>query len=454
MKNQKRIHEELSLSISTLVQSQIRIEDMITTGTLRSYADSSPVKKMLHAPTMKLYVVKEVHLLFNSKEPLHNKEIRKNLKDWISFWQSKCSNSIQHVQIYSTFWSTPEGYVSIVMEYMNGGSLQNLLESMGVLPERSIKQLVQPILYGLQRIHQSGAQCHGALGPSQILFLRDGTVKLSQGLQYRAQIQGNSAFNQYILGRAKDSQSLYDPSILETPSLWSKAPSEKYHFPIQDDFILERANDIWKLGWLILNCAIGTMEFHPKAQQIYEGSRIILEEITKYVDQLKDTCCLLHSELKVIQFVEQNSKIFNEPTRITILDLLPPDKFSAEFIQFLCSTLKIDPRQRLFTEQLLQHSWLTGGKECKGPNVQLKELISISNAWNTFLPEEFQGQGAQKLERLCDALCLVLQNSEKPTVNKMHLQENSPIIKELSHDMGINAKVISERLISIFQSLI
>lgn len=26
--------------------------------------------------------------------------------------------------------------------------------------------------------------------------------------------------------------SLYDPSILETPSLWSKAPSEKYHFPI------------------------------------------------------------------------------------------------------------------------------------------------------------------------------------------------------------------------------
>lgn len=68
---------------------------MITTGTLRckisisiliAYADSSPVKKMLHAPTMKLYVVKEVYILINYKEPLHNKEIRKNLKDWISFW--------------------------------------------------------------------------------------------------------------------------------------------------------------------------------------------------------------------------------------------------------------------------------------------------------------------------------------------------------------------------------
>ncbi|CAD8112638.1 unnamed protein product [Paramecium sonneborni] len=446
MKDQRKIYDELQLSISSLVQSQIRIEDMITTGMLRSYADSSPVKKMLHAPTMKLYVVKE--------EPLHNKEIRQNIKDWISFWQNKCSNSIQHVQIYSTFWSTPEGYVSIVMEYMNGGSLQNLLESVGVLPERSIKQLIQQILYGLQRIYQSGIQCHGALGPSQILFLRDGTVKLSQGLQYRVQIQGNQVFNQHLLGKVKDVQSLYDPNILEIPSLWIKAPCDKYPFATTDDFILERANDIWKLGWLILNCAIGTLEFHPKAQQIYEGSRIILQEITKYIDQFKGTCCLLHSEIKVIQFVESNSKIVNEPSKLTILDFLPSDKFSVEFIHFLCCTLKIDPRQRLQIEQLLVHQWLTSGKECKGPNVYLKELLSISNAWNAFLPEKYQGQGLQKLERLCEALCLVLQNSEKPSINKIHLQESSPIIKELSYDMGINAKVVSERLISIFQSLI
>lgn len=33
-----------------------------------------------------------------------------------------------------------------------------------------------------------------------------------------------------------------------------------------------------------------------------------------------------------------------------MLELLPPDKFSPEFIQFLCSTLKIDPRQRQYTE--------------------------------------------------------------------------------------------------------
>lgn len=53
-----------------------------------------------------------------------NKEIRKNLKEWISFWQNKLSGSPHHLKVHSTFWNSPEGYVSIVMEYMNGGSLQ------------------------------------------------------------------------------------------------------------------------------------------------------------------------------------------------------------------------------------------------------------------------------------------------------------------------------------------
>ena len=35
-------------------------------------------KKMLHAPTLQLYAVKE--------EPISNKEVRSNLKEWISFW--------------------------------------------------------------------------------------------------------------------------------------------------------------------------------------------------------------------------------------------------------------------------------------------------------------------------------------------------------------------------------
>lgn len=67
---------------------------------------------------------------------------------------------------------------------------------------------------------------------------------------------------------------------------------------------MERANDIWRLGLIVLSCAVGTLDFHPKAQQLYEGLRIILEDIQRYADQLKDTCCILHSEDKIIALVE------------------------------------------------------------------------------------------------------------------------------------------------------
>jgi hypothetical protein len=48
---------------------------MITLSVLKGSRDTGTVKKVLHAPTLKLFVVKE--------EPISNKEVRKNLKDWI-----------------------------------------------------------------------------------------------------------------------------------------------------------------------------------------------------------------------------------------------------------------------------------------------------------------------------------------------------------------------------------
>lgn len=87
--------------------------------------------------------------------------------------------------------------------------------------------------------------------------------------------------------------------------MWSKGSSERIAFPgPQEGFSLEKANDIWKLGLLFLNCAVGTLEFHPKAQVLYEGFRLVLEEVHKYQEQLKESCCVLHSEAQLIALVE------------------------------------------------------------------------------------------------------------------------------------------------------
>jgi hypothetical protein len=73
-------------------------------------------------------------------------------------------------------------------------------------------------------------------------------------------------------------------------------------------FNLDKANDIWKLGLLLLNCAIGTLEFHPKAVQLYEGFRMVLEEVHKYSEHFKDACCVIHSEALLISLVEGQPK--------------------------------------------------------------------------------------------------------------------------------------------------
>jgi hypothetical protein len=104
-----------NISKNSLINDMIKIEEMFTLNSFNG------VKKMLHVPTLKLYVVKE--------EPITNKESRKNIKEWIGFWQNKFKNSKYHIHVHSTFWNVPEGCVSIVMEMMNAGSLQvNIME--------------------------------------------------------------------------------------------------------------------------------------------------------------------------------------------------------------------------------------------------------------------------------------------------------------------------------------
>lgn len=51
---------------------------MITLGIIKGSRENSVVKKVLHAPTLQLFTIKE--------EPIHNKDVRKNLKEWINFW--------------------------------------------------------------------------------------------------------------------------------------------------------------------------------------------------------------------------------------------------------------------------------------------------------------------------------------------------------------------------------
>lgn len=51
------------IGTSTLTKSKVRLEDMITLGLITNSRYSGPVKKILHAPTLRIFAVKVILLI-------------------------------------------------------------------------------------------------------------------------------------------------------------------------------------------------------------------------------------------------------------------------------------------------------------------------------------------------------------------------------------------------------
>ena len=131
---------------------------MITVGVIKTTKKSGPVKKMLHVPSFKLYAVKEI--------PFSNREVRFAIKSWAMNWINSMNACKYAVKLYATFWNHPEGWVSLVVDNMNGGSLENVLQSSGVLPESLLKEIAESILKALLYMHGKAKVAHGGIKPS------------------------------------------------------------------------------------------------------------------------------------------------------------------------------------------------------------------------------------------------------------------------------------------------
>lgn len=72
--------------------------------------------------------------------PLSNRETRNNLKAWLNGWEHSFDDSSRHLKIHSIFFNSPEGCVSIIMELINGGSIQVKMKQVGCICIRRLLQ--------------------------------------------------------------------------------------------------------------------------------------------------------------------------------------------------------------------------------------------------------------------------------------------------------------------------
>lgn len=88
------------------------------------------------------------------------------------------SSATPLVEFYDAYTTASAGIISIVMEYMNGGSLQDMLGTGGSQDEAVLANVASQVLKGLAFLHKNH-HLHRDIKPANLLCTTEGTVKLA-----------------------------------------------------------------------------------------------------------------------------------------------------------------------------------------------------------------------------------------------------------------------------------
>jgi tRNA A-37 threonylcarbamoyl transferase component Bud32 len=211
--------------------------------------------------------------------------------------RSYCSSSSPYVvPFYGAFYH--DGTVQIILEYMNGGTLKDLYEKVGRIPESFLSNISEQILRGLQYLHEERRLIHRDIKPSNILVNLKGEVKIADFGVSRELTNSIKCCNTFTGTRI-----YMGPERLES--------KKGYNF----------SSDIWSAGISILECAIGRYPFG-------------------------NSCKTFDLLIKIVH------------SPLSIDEWLPANQFSSELRDFVGLCLCKDPEQRFSATKLLSHPFI------------------------------------------------------------------------------------------------
>ncbi|KAB5552546.1 hypothetical protein DKX38_009857 [Salix brachista] len=197
------------------------------------------------------------------------------------------------VMCYQSFYDN--GAISIILEYMDGGSLADFLISVKKIEEPYLAAVCKQVLKGLLYLHHEKHIIHRDLKPSNLLINHRGEVKITDF--------GVSAIMQSTSGQANTFVGTY---VYMSPE---RISGERYDYK----------SDIWSLGLILLECATGRFSFIPPVLE--EGWTNVYELMVAIVDQPPPSA--------------------------------PPEQFSPEFCSFISACVQKDPKDRQSAHELM-----------------------------------------------------------------------------------------------------
>mmetsp|Transcript_2329 Transcript_2329/g.4973 ORF Transcript_2329/g.4973 Transcript_2329/m.4973 type:complete len:401 (+) Transcript_2329:60-1262(+) len=149
------------------------------------------------------------------------------------------------VRLVGAFFDIKDGMMTVVLEYMDKGSLKDLirLNKETGIPKPQLASIAYQMLWGLAFLHFENL-LHRDIKPSNTLLAATGRVKLSD----------------FGISAQRSSQDDMNTTLIGTTFYMSpeRLRGKQYGSP----------SDIWSLGLVLLECAIGTAPFHDTTSTI------------------------------------------------------------------------------------------------------------------------------------------------------------------------------------------
>eukprot|EP00947_MAST-08B_sp_MAST-8B-sp1_P005542 g5542.t1 len=197
------------------------------------------VRVATHRPTSMPLALKVINMFDKDKRDQLLAEIR-------ALYDAQCPSI---VTFFGAFYN--DGAISIALEYMDGGSLENMLAQVGELPEAVLANLTFQILWGLAYLKEE-RRVHRDVKPSNILVSSTGRVKLTD-FGIAAELKNSIAMCGTFVGTFK----YMSPERIR---------NDPYSFP----------SDVWSLGLVLIECGTGRYPY-PTNESYIEIMQTVLE---------------------------------------------------------------------------------------------------------------------------------------------------------------------------------
>jgi serine/threonine-protein kinase len=228
--------------LGTVIAGRYLVEELLGVGGMGS------VYRARHQ-----FIGRDVALKFLDPSLTKNERLRKRF-----LGEARAANQINHEHIIdiTDFGETEDGIVYMVMEYLEGHSLEEELEKGPIEPRRAVRIALQVAL-GLGRAHELGV-VHRDIKPGNILVTQDGTPKLLD------------------FGLAK----LLNPDLArETATAARLAFTPAYASPEQvRGETVTTATDVYSLGVVLYELLTGRGPYRVKTQSSAEILRAVCEQ--------------------------------------------------------------------------------------------------------------------------------------------------------------------------------